>query len=77
MTGAGSPVAARRRQAGNASLTPRAAQPERAAHERERKLPPKPDAHVRGRQAATRTTKESNVPLTQRLAEFPNQCMRV
>ena len=40
-------------------------QPERATHERERKLPHTPDAHVRGRQAATRTTKESNVPLTQ------------
>ena len=49
------------------------AMPDLAAHERERVVKMKPPEGPRGRQVEARTTKESKVPLAQRLREFPDQ----
>ena len=44
--------------------------PKRAAHERDRKLPKKAEAPVRGPQKLTRQTPESKVPVSKRIEEF-------
>ena len=49
--------------------------PERAAIERKRKLAEKPEAPVRGRQKTVLTTTETEVPLEQRLREFPDHSL--
>ena len=59
-----------------AAAAPRAAElPELAPHERERKLPKKREAPVRGPNKMERTTKESQVPVEQRIHEFPGQSL--
>ena len=54
-----------------------AALPAGAAIERERKLPQKVPAPVRGRQRAERKTKESNVSLDKRLQQFPGHSLGI
>ena len=47
-----------------------------AAHERERKAKMKPPEGPRGRQTTARATKESNVPVSQRLREFKDNGLK-
>ena len=53
------------------------AQPARAAHERKRKLPMKPNAPVCGRQKATHTKAASKVAPQKQIEEFPGQSLAV
>jgi hypothetical protein len=56
-----------------AGMTP----PELAKHERERKRSRLKDAPVRGHNKAGRKTKEPSVPLEQRIADYPNETLRI
>jgi hypothetical protein len=49
--------------------------PDMAAHERARKAAMKPPVGVRGRNTVTRITKETKVPISARLREFPAQSL--
>ena len=76
-TGAANPSPTRKSPRNAQHLRPEGADlpPERAVHERERKLPTRKDAPVRGRQKAERQTAETKVSIEKRITDHPGHSL--